>query len=106
MSPSPAPRERVASKSEPGEGFAARLLRGATPEPLGGNGGAVGQGLELGPDDVLGDELEAREGAEAAIGAADHPLAIADHIDGSTEPVRHQLRMLEIVRGDVDDAGN
>ena len=53
----------------------ARFMREALPEPLAGQSGALGQGGQLGPDDVGEDGGEAAEGREAAVGARHHPLA-------------------------------
>ena len=63
-------------------------------------------GLELLPDDVLGDELAAGEGAEAAIDRRDDAAAVTDRIDRFADTVGHHLGMLDEVGERIDHAGS
>ena len=49
--------------------------------------------------------LGAHRRAEAAIDAGDQPLAI-DHLRETADALRDQARMLDEIRGRVDDAGD
>src|SRR5262245_15707770 len=54
---------------------------GLTPQPTGCDIGALPQRPELLPHDGRGNPLPAAEGAEAAVGRRNHPLAVADDAD-------------------------
>ena len=75
----------------------------AAPQLARGEAGPLRQRLELEPHD-LGVHLDpAREGAEAAIDSGHHALA-PDHGGVAHEALGHELRVLDEVRGGVDDA--
>src|SRR5581483_7933128 len=76
------------------------------PQLARGDVGALAAGLELGPYHVVGDQLVAGEGAEAAVARGDDPAAVADGIDRLADAVGDDLRMLDEVGRGVDHAGN
>ena len=56
-----------------------------SPKPLGRDCGPFAQARELRPDHVLGSKAVARDRTEAAVGAGDHPRAVADAVDGAAQ---------------------
>ena len=66
--------------------------------------GAGDQRAELEIGDLRIDLAVAGRGAEAAIGAGDH-LVAADDLGQPHDALRHQIGMLDIIGGGVDDAG-
>ena len=69
-----------------------------TPKLLGRQPGAVGEGLELDPDDAGVDFAGRSETGEAAIGAGDDVLA-PDCAGEAADPLGDQLGVLDDVRG-------
>src|SRR5206468_11352818 len=65
---------------------------------------SVAEGLELEPHGRLDDPFAAGEGPKTAVRAGNDPLAIPDNSYGVQEPARNHFRMLDDIRGRVDDA--
>src|SRR5262245_28389228 len=77
-----------------------------TPQLGRGDIGAVAQGGQLLPHNRGRDPFAAGKRAEAAIGGGNHALAIDHHVDRFQQAPRHDLRVLDKIRGGVDDAGH
>src|SRR5213078_4551501 len=82
---------------------ARRLGHGASaPEPRGGDPRALDHGGELEVGDLRLDRSKAGEGAEAAVGSGDHPLA-PDDVREALDTLGDELRVLDVVgRGGED----
>ena len=72
-------------------------------KPAGGELRSLGQRRQLGVDDLRVNRTEAGEGGEAAVRAGDHPVG-AHQIHEASEPVGHDVRVLDEVRRRVDHA--
>src|SRR5262245_7396203 len=75
------------------------------PQPVRGEARALRQRLELEPGRLGVASRPAHEGAEAAVGAADHVLPAGDPGE-RLQPLRHQPRMLDVIGQGIDDAGD
>src|SRR5215831_10557341 len=71
-----------------------------------GKARAFGGCGELHPNDVFHHVFATGEGAETAIRPGDHPLAVTDHRHSLLEPPSDKFRMLDKIRGRVENAGH
>ena len=71
-----------------------------------GKARAFGGCGELDPDDLVRHVFATGERAETAIRPRDHPLAVTDHRHSLLEPPSDKFRMLDKIRGGVENAGH
>src|SRR4030095_7075228 len=86
----------------------ARLPAGVSlelPKLAARNARTFGQRAQLGPDDVGIDRRLAHPGAVSAIAAGDHVFA-ANELGVASNPLRHQIRMLDEIGFRFDHAGD
>src|SRR6202040_1774936 len=76
----------------------------SAPEPAAGDGGALCQRAELGPDDVRIHATRSDVNAEAAVDAGHHVVP-ADELRVPLDALRDELRMLDVVGLAFDHAG-
>src|SRR5580692_5877829 len=84
-------------------GLRRRLL---PPQARGSDIRALAQGLELQPDDILGNPFPARESAKTAVNARNNPLAVADRRHRGLDALCDDFRMLNQVDLGIDHARN
>src|SRR5215469_16299637 len=75
-------------------------------QPLRCERGAVAQGCELRPDDVLGDPAHAGGGIETAVGSGNDPTRVADRPRDLLEARGDDFGMLDEIRQRINDPGN
>ena len=73
---------------------------------MGGEGGPLGEGAELGPDDFFDDHFGAGGGFKAAVGAGDEAVGVAEGVGDAFEAVGDDFGVFDIVGSGVYDAGN
>src|SRR6516162_3072956 len=76
------------------------------PQPMRGNARAFGGCGELHPDDFFRHVFATSERAETAISSGDHPLPVTDHRHSLLDPSSDKFRMLDKIRGGVENAGH
>src|SRR5665213_1672664 len=92
--------------SDRSPGGAASLRRLRSPQLLARDRRALAERVQFSPHNAVDDHrLGAYGGAEAAVDAGDQPLAV-DHLGVAADALRDEPRMLDEIRGRVDDAGN
>src|SRR5213594_2485237 len=75
------------------------------PELLRSDRSALRQGGEFGPDHIRIDSAGAHVMAESAVHGS-HEVVAADKMSVPADPLRDELRMLDVVRLALDDTGN
>ena len=70
-----------------------------------GNARAFGRRSELHPDDLFRHVFATSERAETAIRPGDDPFPVTDDRHSLLEPPSDQFRMLDKIRGGVENAG-
>ena len=68
-----------------------------------GNARAFGGCGELHPDDFFRHVFATSERAETAISSGDHPLPVTDHRHSLLDPSSDKFRMLDKIRGGVEN---
>src|SRR5271156_2676663 len=77
------------------------------PQPAAGDRRTVGERAKFFPYDVFSHHRVARHGRKTAIGAGDDARRVAAHdVDEQLDPIGDHLRVLDVIGGDVDHAGN